>query len=134
MLVDLLQKVNPFSSNGSNYTRDFFRLQWEHQVNYLDFVANEENKRRKKLTKLLEKEEALKKLRYVVLAFITSATLIFRYCLELINRQVLETRDWDVQADLIERIINEINKGASFQRELAGQLGLLYNSDTTDGK
>jgi hypothetical protein len=64
-LADLLQQVNPFASNGSHYTQQFFRDQWEQEVQYLDRITDEENERRTKLTKLLEKEEALKKLRYV---------------------------------------------------------------------
>jgi hypothetical protein len=36
--------------------------QWEEQVIYLDNVTEEETKHQKQLTKLLEKEESLKKL------------------------------------------------------------------------
>ncbi|PLW53258.1 hypothetical protein PCANC_07482 [Puccinia coronata f. sp. avenae] len=108
-LADLLQQVNPFASNGSHYTQQFFRDQWEQEVQYLDRITDEENERRTKLTKLLEKEEALKKL-----------------------RQVLETKDWTTKAELIERIIDEINQTEVCQRELAGQLGILYSSNTTN--
>ncbi|PLW16317.1 hypothetical protein PCASD_18708 [Puccinia coronata f. sp. avenae] len=108
-LMELLQQGNPFASDGSNYTRQFFRDQWEQEVHYLDHITDEENDRREKLTKLLEKEEALKKL-----------------------RQVLETREWSVKARLIERITDEINKTEVCQRELAEQLDFLYSSDTTD--
>ncbi|KAI7934989.1 hypothetical protein MJO29_016252 [Puccinia striiformis f. sp. tritici] len=108
-LAVLLQRPNPFEENGGNYTRDFFTIQWEHQSNYLDNVTDEENERRTKLTKLLEKEESLNKLRVV-----------------------LDVRDWDIQADLINRIIEEIGRTEGCQRELSEQLGILYNGENAD--
>ncbi|KNE95653.1 hypothetical protein PSTG_11018 [Puccinia striiformis f. sp. tritici PST-78] len=47
-LTDLFQRPNPFSNDGGNYTRHFFTTQWEHQVNYLDRVTNEDTDRRKR--------------------------------------------------------------------------------------
>ncbi|KAH9470152.1 hypothetical protein Pst134EA_007417 [Puccinia striiformis f. sp. tritici] len=47
ILTDLLQRPNPFSNDGSNFTRHFFITQWEHQVNYLDQVTDEDTERRK---------------------------------------------------------------------------------------
>ncbi|KAH9440428.1 hypothetical protein Pst134EB_031038 [Puccinia striiformis f. sp. tritici] len=108
-LAVLLQRPNPFEENGGNYTRDFFTIQWEHQANYLDNVTDEENERRTKLTELLEKDESLNKLRVV-----------------------LDARDWDIQADLINRIIEEIGRTEGCQRELSEQLGILYNGENAD--
>ncbi|KAH9462031.1 hypothetical protein Pst134EB_005948 [Puccinia striiformis f. sp. tritici] len=109
ILTDLLQQPNPFSNDGSNYTRQFFITQWGHQVNYLDRVTDEDTERRKRLTKLLEKEEALMKL-----------------------RTVLDTREWDIQAELIERITEEITNSEGSQRQLAEELGILYSGNATD--
>jgi hypothetical protein len=64
-LTTLLQQPNPFVNNGTNYTCRFFTTQWEEQVTYLNNITQEETERRKKLTKLLEKEEALNKLQWV---------------------------------------------------------------------
>jgi hypothetical protein len=64
-LTTLLQQPNPFVNDGTNYTRRFFTTQWEEQVTYLNNITQEETERRKKLTKLLEKEEALNKLQWV---------------------------------------------------------------------
>jgi hypothetical protein len=106
-------------------------LQWENQVNYLDRVTAEETERREKLTKLLEKEEALTKLRWVPLSKkIVIASFVLN---QSINRNILEQRDWDIQASVINRIIEEISHTENCQRELAEELGFLYEIDSTDG-
>ncbi|KAH9473377.1 hypothetical protein Pst134EA_000450 [Puccinia striiformis f. sp. tritici] len=110
-LAELLRTPNPFLSDGSNYTRGFFMSQWEEQLVYLDNVSDDETTKRKKLTKLLEKELSLKKL-----------------------REVLATRDWAIQAELIERITEEIRETETMQRDLAEQLGSIYSSDATECK
>ncbi|KAI7936264.1 hypothetical protein MJO29_015570 [Puccinia striiformis f. sp. tritici] len=108
-LAELLRTPNPFLNDGSNYTRGFFMSQWEEQLVYLENVTNDETTKRKKLTKLLEKELSLKKL-----------------------REVLATRDWAIQAELIERITEEIRETETSQRELAEQLGSIYSSEATE--
>ncbi|KAH9440304.1 hypothetical protein Pst134EB_030924 [Puccinia striiformis f. sp. tritici] len=108
-LAELLQTPNPFSANGGNYTKEFFMSQWEEQLVYLENVTDDETTKRNKLTKLLEKELSLKKL-----------------------RDVIAIRDWDIQAELIERITEEIRETETTQRELAEQLGSIYSSDATE--
>ena len=55
-LRQLLCLVNPFSENGcDNYTRLFFNLQWQNQVNHLKQVSDEDAEQQKRLTKLIEK-------------------------------------------------------------------------------
>ncbi|PLW48616.1 hypothetical protein PCASD_03389 [Puccinia coronata f. sp. avenae] len=108
-LTNLLQQPNPFVNNGTNYTLFFFTAQWEEQLTYLENITQEETDRQKRLTKLLEKEEALNKL-----------------------QKVLERKDWDIQAKLIERIAEEISKTEESQKELAQQLGISYTSQSTN--
>ncbi|KNE89635.1 hypothetical protein PSTG_16899 [Puccinia striiformis f. sp. tritici PST-78] len=108
-LAELLQQPNPFLNDGSNYTREFFMDQWKEQLEYLENVTNDEIAKRKKLTKLLGKELSLKKL-----------------------RDVLAQRDWDIQAELMERITQEISETESTQRELAVQIGGIYSTDAAE--
>ncbi|KAH9470153.1 hypothetical protein Pst134EA_007418 [Puccinia striiformis f. sp. tritici] len=49
-------------------------------------------------------------------------------------RTVLDTREWDIQAELIERITEEITNSEGSQRQLAEELGILYSGNTTDSK
>ncbi|KAH9449339.1 hypothetical protein Pst134EA_019247 [Puccinia striiformis f. sp. tritici] len=83
--------------------------QWKEQLEYLENVTNDEIAKRKKLTKLLGKELSLKKL-----------------------RDVLAQRDWDIQAELMERITQEISETESTQRELAVQIGGIYSTDAAE--
>ncbi|OAV98586.1 hypothetical protein PTTG_25597 [Puccinia triticina 1-1 BBBD Race 1] len=100
----LIQLPNPFNENGSfNYTQEFFKTQWENQVNHLKQLSDEDSERRENLNKLLEKEEALRKL-----------------C------EVVQNARWALQANAIDRLADDINKAELSQQELANQLGIEY--------
>jgi hypothetical protein len=65
ILSRLLHQHNPFAGDGQNYTLNYFKIQWQNQVSHLKKMTDEDTERRAKLTKLLEKEESLKKFGYI---------------------------------------------------------------------
>ncbi|KAH9452331.1 hypothetical protein Pst134EB_016289 [Puccinia striiformis f. sp. tritici] len=109
-LKRLLLLANPFSDGGcSNYTTQFFKSQWEDQVNHLKQVSDEDTERRNKLTKLIKMEKSLKKL-----------------------RDVVAKGKWENRVEILEQSVEEIKQAEESQVELAAQLGFMYTGAGTD--
>ncbi|EFP85514.2 uncharacterized protein PGTG_11870 [Puccinia graminis f. sp. tritici CRL 75-36-700-3] len=108
-LARLLHQPNIFADNHQNYTRDFFKTQWNNQVNHLNQVTAEDTDCRTKLTKLLEKEESLKRL-----------------------RDIVHNGLWDTSQNALQRLVNDIEEAEASQRKLSEQLGMLYGGSDTD--
>lgn len=65
-LNQLLHHHNPFAENvHHNYTRFFFKSQWQNQINHLKQVSDEDTEQQKRLKNLIKKEEALRMLAQV---------------------------------------------------------------------
>jgi hypothetical protein len=62
-MAELLDKPNPYSRSGRNYTRVFFARQWKNQRKFHLKHTAEENERRLRLIQLYKDEAILELLR-----------------------------------------------------------------------
>ena len=63
VLSELLEKQNPFSPSGMNYTKRFFKTQWEEQRRFKETYTEEKDDHRSKLLEVYKQEAALEALR-----------------------------------------------------------------------
>ncbi|KAA1107280.1 hypothetical protein PGT21_008729 [Puccinia graminis f. sp. tritici] len=63
VLLELLDKPNPFSTTGANYTKRFFKAQWQEQCKFKETHTEEEEDHRAKLLALYKQEAALEAMR-----------------------------------------------------------------------
>ncbi|OAV95623.1 hypothetical protein PTTG_03934 [Puccinia triticina 1-1 BBBD Race 1] len=65
LLSELLNRPNPFSTTGNNYTKRFFKSQWEEQRRFKEAHTEEQEEHRAKLLEVYKQEAALDALRQV---------------------------------------------------------------------
>ncbi|KAA1134240.1 hypothetical protein PGTUg99_033611 [Puccinia graminis f. sp. tritici] len=62
-LREVLDKPNPFSTTGRNFTKRFFKAQWEEQRKFKETHTEEQEENRDKLVEVYKQEAALEALR-----------------------------------------------------------------------